>query len=336
MARGTSATAAAGDEDGPAVEPLPPARSVPDLAADVRTGFAKRPRELSPKYFYDDRGAELFERICQTPEYYLTRAESALLAERADEVVARVRPASIVELGAGTARKTETLLAACERAGSDTAFWPLDVHAGVLQAARERLATRFPELHLRPLAGDHTAGLAHLPPPPRPALFVFLGSSLGNFEGPAAHTLLADIAGCMAPGDRLLLGLDPVKDRATLEAAYNDAEGVTAAFNANVLKVLNRELGGDIAVDAFRHRAVFNPGASRIEAYLDVVRGHTARLRALNETHTFVEGESVFTEISRKFTPEILDGDLSPAGLVREADFYADRNWYGLHLVRRI
>ncbi|SDG32650.1 L-histidine Nalpha-methyltransferase [Limimonas halophila] len=318
-----------------AVEPLPPSRRVSGLIEDVRAGFAKRPRELSPKYFYDARGAELFERICALPEYYLTRSEAGLLDAHADALIDRVRPDHIVELGAGSARKTETLLAACERAGLDTAFWPLDVCASVLVEARERLQARFPGLRVRALAGDHTAGLDHLPPRTGRTLFVFLGSSLGNFEGESARTLLGDIAACMGGEDRLLLGVDPVKDRETLEAAYNDSEGVTAAFNANVLNVLNRELDGDIDVDAFRHRAVFNPAANRIEAYLDVVRRHTARLGALGETYTFVEGESLFTEISRKFTPTGLDGDLNPAGLAREVDFFADRNRYALHLVRR-
>jgi L-histidine N-alpha-methyltransferase len=318
-----------------AVQTIAPTRAVPDLRAEVLAGFAKRPRELSPKHLYDARGAELFERICELPEYYLTRTEAALLRTHAAEIVEAAEPAEIVELGAGSARKTEILLSAATAGGTPITFWPMDVCLSALADAAGRLARRFPQVAVRPLAGDHTAGLTYLPPRAGATLFVFLGSSLGNFEPAAARTLLADIARQMDEDDRLLLGVDTVKEVARLEAAYNDAAGVTAAFNENLINVLNRELDGDLAIAGFRHRAVYNAELQRIESYLDATRAQTGCFAAIDASYRFEPGDSIFTEISRKFTPDSLDADLAPAGLVRTADFLAERNGYALHLIRR-
>ena len=321
--------------DGLAVQAVAPTRAVASLREEVRAGFAKSPRELSPKHLYDDRGAQLFEQICDLPEYYLTRAETALLHAHAAAIVAAAQPDEIVELGAGSARKTEILLTAARGAAKALTFRPMDVCVSALEDAAQRLAGRFPEIAVKPLAGDHTAGLAHLPARQGPTLFVFLGSSLGNFEPAQSQRLLADVAQRMGPDDRLLLGVDTVKDTATLEAAYNDSAGVTAAFNENLINVLNRELDGDLEIAGFRHRAVYNAELQRIEAYLDATMAQTGRFAALDASYAFAPGDSIFTEISRKFTPASLDADLAPAGLVRTADFFAEDNRYALHLAQR-
>ncbi len=317
------------------VRQVAPTRAVPTLREEVLAGFAKSPRELSPKHLYDARGAELFEQICELPEYYLTRTETALLEAHARALVVAAGPREIVELGAGSARKTEILLAAAAARGAPITFWPMDVCVSALEDAAARLTQRFPQVDVRPLAGDHTAGLAHLPARSGPTLFVFLGSSLGNFEPAGAQLLLADIAGQMGPDDRLLLGVDTVKDAGVLEAAYNDAAAVTAAFNENLINVLNRELDGDLDIAGFRHRAVYNAELERIESYLDATRAQTGRFAALDAQYAFQPGDSIFTEISRKFTPASLDADLAPAGLVRTADFIAPENRYALHLIAR-
>ena len=328
-------TATLGTKAGTRIQEVAATRIVPTLREEVLAGFAKAPRELSPKHLYDARGAELFEQICELPEYELTRAEAALLEAHARAIVVAAQPREIVELGAGSARKTEILLAAAAERGAPITFWPMDVCLSALEDAAARLTRRFPQVDVRPLAGDHTAGLDHLPARSGPTLFVFLGSTLGNFEPASAQRLLSDIAQQMGAHDRLLLGVDTVKDRGTLEAAYNDAAGVTAAFNENLINVLNRELDGDLDIAGFRHRAVYNAELERIESYLDATRAQTGRFAVLDAQYTFRPGDSIFTEISRKFTPASLDADLAPAGLVRTADFIAPENRYALYLIAR-
>lgn len=318
-----------------AIRDVPAARRVPGLAEEVRAGFARTPRELPPKYFYDDHGSALFERICDTPEYYPTRSEAALLSAHADDLVAAVRPDHIIELGAGTARKTATLLAACERAGIAPVYWPYDVCAPVLEAAGAALLDRFAWLHIEALVGDYTAGLEHLPRPAGRRLYVFLGGTIGNFEPAAARALLGEIARHMDAGDRLLLGADRLKERAVMEAAYNDSAGVTAEFNRNVLRVLNRELYGDFDVDGFRHEAVFDAAHGRIEMYLVPRHAQTVTLAALGERFHFAAGEPLRTEISRKLTAAELTEDLHAAGLVVERAAVAPGDYFCVNLAAR-
>lgn len=314
---------------------VPAARSIPGLAADVRAGFARRPRELPPKYFYDDRGSALFDRICDTPEYYPARSEAELLAAHADAIVTAVQPSHIIELGAGMARKTATLLAACERAGIAPVYWPYDVCAEVLEAAGTGLRERFGWLCIEALVGDYTAGLEHLPRPGGRRLYAFLGGTIGNFEPAAARALLGEIAGHMHAGDRLLLGADRVKDRAVMESAYNDSAGVTAEFNRNVLHVLNRELDADFDVEGFRHEAVFDSERSRIEMYLVPRHAQTVTLAALGERYHFAAGEPLRTEISRKFTAAGLADELHGAGLAIERTAVAAGDYFSLNLAAR-
>ncbi|HKK13525.1 MAG TPA: L-histidine N(alpha)-methyltransferase, partial [Gammaproteobacteria bacterium] len=263
------------------VHPVPPARPLPDLAQDAREGLLRRPRSLPPKYFYDDRGSRLFDAICDTPEYYPTRTENALLARHAGEILAAVDPDHIVEFGSGTSRKTLHLLEACAADGARSGYWPLDVCESMLRETGEILVDRYQWLQVDALVGDYLGGLDHLPLPDGRRLFVFLGGTIGNFEPWQAEAFLAELRARMNPGDALLLGADRVKDPAVLHAAYNDAAGITARFNLNVLRVLNRELAADFDESAFRHEARYNPALQRIEMYLVARRPQRVMLEAL-------------------------------------------------------
>ncbi len=291
-----------------------PARAVPDLAEDARTGLLCPPRTLPPKYFYDDRGSRLFDRLCDTPEYYPTRIEDWLLARHARSIMERARPRHLFELGSGASRKTRHLLEAAAQLGQHPAYWPFDVSESMMLEAGARLVAVWPWLQVNALVGDYNGGLDNLPSPEGRRLYAFLGGTLGNFEPAAAAAFLREVRGCMRPGDHLLLGLDRVKDPAVLHAAYNDAAGITAEFNRNVLRVLNRELGADFDLDVFRHRAEFVRERSQVEMYLVPDSEQRVLLAALGEEITLARGEPVRTEISRKFTPE------GVARLLREAE----------------
>jgi len=317
------------------VNRVEPTRQVNGLADDVIEGFAQTPRCLPPKYFYDAEGSALFDRICELPEYYPTRTEQSLLDAHADAVVHATRPDHIIELGAGTARKTVAVLDACERAGLAPVYWPFDVCSSVVEATCERMHQRYPRFGVEGLVGDYTAGLGYLPRPEGRCLYLFLGGTLGNFAPHEGQALLAELAGHMGAGDHLLVGVDRVKNPATIEAAYNDSAGVTAAFNRNVLAVINRELDGDFDPRTFRHEAVFNQTDSRIEMYLIAERAQTVQLRALEREYDFAAGEAILTEISRKFTPEMLSSELAAAGLQAQSQFVAAGDYFSLTLAQR-
>ena len=317
-----------------------PARPVPELIDDARAGLLTPPRVLQPKYFYDDHGSELFEAICGTPEYYPTRAEAALLARHAAEIIERVAPGHLLELGSGSSRKTRHLLDACHGSndgnGAAPCYWPFDVSAQMMLDAGAELVASYPWLDVHALIGDYTGGL-DLPLPADGArrLIVFLGGTLGNFEPANAMVILEEISALMGADDRLLVGLDRVKDPARLEAAYDDAAGYTAAFNRNVLTVINRELDADFPVAAYRHRSVFNREQSQIEMRLVAERAHRVRLGALDTTIDIAANEEILTEISRKFTVEDIETLLHEAGLRLDRHFEADDGDYSLVLAAR-
>ncbi len=294
---------------------VPPERLQPSLAEDTRAGLLTRPRSLPPKYFYDSFGSELFDRICTTPEYYVTRTEDALLAVSAGAIVMASRPDHILELGSGASRKTHHLLRACEAQGLHCTYWPYDVCESIMIEAGYRLMDTYPWLNVNALIGDYHAGFKHLPDPVGRRLFAFLGSTIGNFDRAQAVDWLRELNLKMRPGDSLLLGADRVKDEAILHAAYNDSSGTTAAFNLNVLRVLNRELEADFDLQAFEHLASYNRQARQIEMYLVTRESQTAHLRALDDRVRLHAGERILTEISRKFRL----GDLSL--LLRDAGF---------------
>ncbi len=286
------------------------------LAVDARRGLSARPKELPPKYFYDARGSELFERITTLPEYYLTRAETSILERFAAEIVGHVRPDEIVEIGAGFSRKTQLLLDALQAHGGGR-FTPIDVSEGALRAAGERLVARYPWLDFAGVVGDFERHLARVPRSGR-RLVAFLGSTIGNLEVDQRVRFLRNVRAMLAEGDRFLLGVDLVKSPERLHAAYNDSRGVTAEFNKNVLHVLDRELGGDLPVDRFEHRAFYDPRRERIEMRL-VARGEIrARLEAIDLDVSFTDGEELHTEISCKFRREAVEREFRAAGLTPE------------------
>lgn len=309
-----------------------PSRQISSLEEDVREGLLSHPRSLPPKYFYDDHGSQLFDRICDTPEYYVTRTEDSLLDAHARTIMRLARPRHIIELGSGASRKTRHLFDACEALGEACCYWPFDVCEGIMRESAERLTEAYPWLEVRALVGDYLAGLDHLPDPDGRRLFVFLGGTIGNFEAEKARAFLAELRHRMRPGDTLLLGADRVKDAQVLNQAYNDAQGVTAAFNLNVLSVLNRELGGDFELGRFRHHARYDTGAQQIEMYLVAEEDHSVQLRDLDATLDIKKDERILTEISRKFTPLDLNALLDRVELKPKAHFEPENGYFSLVL----
>ncbi len=286
------------------------------LALDARAGLTQRPKSLPPKYFYDARGSELFEEITQLPEYYLTRAETSILERVADEIVALARPREIVEIGAGFSHKTQLLLAALRKHGGKR-FVPIDVSPVALRSAGARLTAQDPRLEFLGVVGDFERHLGQVPRSGT-RLVCFLGSTIGNLEASERVPFLRNVRAMLEGQDRFLLGVDLVKSQPRLHAAYNDARGVTAEFNKNVLLVLNRELDGDLDPAAFAHRAFYDPLQERIEMRLVALQRVEARLARLGLALEFDLGEELHTEISCKFRRETVAEGFKGAGLVLE------------------
>jgi L-histidine N-alpha-methyltransferase len=285
------------------------------LADDVLDGLTRPFKELPPKHFYDARGAELFDRICELPEYYQTRAERAILEQSAEEVAELTGAVELVELGSGTAAKTRVLLDALHAAGTLERYIPFDVTESMVRDCAEALTSEYPGLRVHGVIGDFERHLDQIPPAAGPRIVAFLGGTIGNFPPGSRRRFLRKIARLLGPEDHLLMGTDLVKDPRVLEAAYDDAQGVTAEFNRNVLRVLNRELQADFDPEDFDHVALFDPHHEWIEMRLRARREHTTLVRALHLPVHFARGEELRTEISAKFTPERLEADLSAAGL---------------------
>ena len=283
------------------------------LAADVRKGLAARPKRLPPKYFYDDRGSQLFDAICDLPEYYLTRTEHALLAEIADEIIEQARPAQLIELGSGIARKTRLLLDALLHGRRASTFVPIDVSETALRHSAAALRAAYPTLRVHAIVADYERGLPRLAAA-EPRLVAFLGSTIGNFVPPDDVAFLRSIAARLTSNDHLLLGVDLVKPVERLHAAYNDSAGVTAEFNRNLLRVVNRELQGDFDPSQFDHLAFYNSDAAQIEMHLRSRHAQEVRLAALDWVVAFAAGETIHTESSRKFTRETAEAMLTGGG----------------------
>jgi len=285
------------------------------LADDVLDGLTRPFKELPPKHFYDARGADLFDQICELPEYYPTRAERAILEESAEEIAELTGAVELVELGSGTAAKTRVLLDALHSAGTLERYVPVDVTESMVRDCAEELTSEYPGLRVHGVIGDFERHLHHVPPPVGPRIVAFLGGTIGNFPPGSRRRVLREIARLLGPGDHLLMGTDLVKDPQVLEAAYDDAQGVTAEFNRNVLRVLNRELRADFDPEDFDHVALFDRDNEWIEMRLRARREHTTLVKDLDLSVHFDAGEELRTEISAKFTPERLGGDLDAAGL---------------------
>ena len=298
-------------------------------------GLTSDPKRLPPKLFYDAVGSALFEQITALPEYYLTRVEREILSRNADDIITAVgTPLTVIELGAGSGTKTALLLDAAVRAQGATTYVPMDVSAEALRDAEKRIAMHRPKVRVLPVHGDYAATLPEIVEVRGRKLVLFIGSSIGNYEPMAATALLASVRRCLAPGDTLLLGTDMRKSADALIAAYDDAQGVTAAFNLNVLTRINRELGGDFDEAAFAHCAVWNPAASRIEMHLESLRAQRAHIHRLGMTVDVGEGERIHTENSYKYTIGMVDSIVTNAGLSREKTWTDERAWFTVHLLR--
>jgi L-histidine Nalpha-methyltransferase len=306
------------------------------LADDVLDGLTRPFKELPPKHFYDARGAELFDRICELPEYYPTRAERAILEQHARELSALTGAAELVELGSGTAAKTRVLLDALHAAGTLERYIPVDVTESMVRECAAELTGEYPGLRVHGVIGDFERHLDQVPNAIGPRIVAFLGGTIGNFPPASRRRVLREIARLLGPEDYLLMGTDLVKDPEILEAAYDDAQGVTAEFNRNVLRVLNRELGADFEPEDFEHVALFDREHEWIEMRLRARREHTTLVRDLDLAVHFDAGEEMRTEISAKFTPERLEGDLSAAGMELIRWFTDPEELFALTLSRAV
>jgi L-histidine N-alpha-methyltransferase len=284
------------------------------LRADALAGLTSTPKSLPPRWFYDERGSELFDRITRLPEYYPTRTERSILQARAGEIAAAAGADVLVELGSGTSEKTRLLLTALREAGPLRRFVPVDVDPSVLRLAGAALAEEYPGLEVEGVVGDFTRHLGELPTDGR-RMVAFLGSTIGNLAPAERAAFLAELAGTLQPGDSFLLGTDLVKDPARLVRAYDDAEGVTAEFDRNVLLVLNRELKADFDAEAFEHVAVWDAGNEWIEMRLRSVRDQEVNVAELDLGVPFAAGEEMRTEISAKFRRDGVERELATAGL---------------------
>ena len=273
------------------------------FAEDVRKGLSAHPKRFLPKYFYNELGSQLFEAICLLPEYYLTRAENEILQRYSDQIVAAVEGhKTLLEMGSGSASKTRLLIEALLRRQSELLFMPVDISASALESSSRILLQSYPRLKIEAYAADYFAGLAELGKKPRArTLALFLGSNISNFDIEEALRFLRALRNVLKRGDALLLGADLKKDPAILEAAYNDALGVTSAFNLNVLARINRELGGTFDLRSFQHKAFYNEAMGRIEIYIESLVNQRVRIEKLDLEIEFAAGELIHTENSYKY-----------------------------------
>ncbi len=292
------------------------------IADEVRDGLSRPLKELPPKYFYDARGSQLFDRITTLPEYYPTRCERSILNRYAPEIVESTGAQELVELGSGTASKTRALLYAMAGAGTLERYLPFDVDESVVQACATELTELYPGLRVHGVVGDFDRDLERVPDGDR-RLFAFLGGTIGNFYPEERTAFLARVRELMSEGDHLLIGTDLVKDRRVLEAAYNDSAGVTAEFNRNILRVLNEGLDADFDPTAFEHVAFFDEANSWIEMRLRANGAQRVRIDGADLEIEFGDGDEIRTEVSSKFTRDAVAGELAEAGLGLD-DFFTD------------
>ncbi|MBP2455648.1 L-histidine N(alpha)-methyltransferase [Mycolicibacterium lutetiense] len=301
------------------------------LRRDVREGLAQSPKMLPPKWFYDSVGSDLFDQITRLPEYYPTRTEAQILTDRSAEITAAAGADTLVELGSGTSEKTRMLLDAMRDGGQLRRFVPFDVDAGVLRAAGDAIGQEYPGIEIDAVCGDFEEHLGKIPAVGR-RLVAFLGSTIGNLTpGPRAD-FLASLAETLQPGDSVLLGTDLVKGADRLVSAYDDSAGVTAAFNRNVLSVVNRELDADFDLDAFEHVAKWNADEERIEMWLRADEPQQVRIAGLDLDVAFGAGEEMLTEVSCKFRADGVADELAKAGLQQTHWWTDDAGDFGLSL----
>ncbi|MGZ5308898.1 MAG: L-histidine N(alpha)-methyltransferase [Solirubrobacterales bacterium] len=315
---------------------LPPGGPLSGMAADVRAGLTKPFKELSPRYFYDELGSQLFEQITELPEYYPTRCERQILTEKGAEIVAAAGgPASLIELGSGSASKTRVLLDAMSEQGSLQCYAPVDISEEITRSTAEAICGEYTGIAVRGHVCDFELDLERVPVP-GPRTTAFLGGTIGNFEPAQRATFLRRIANLLDPDDRFLLGTDLIKDRATLEAAYDDSQGVTAAFNKNVLAVLNQRLDANFDPEGFEHVARWDPENLWMDIRLRALRNQVVDIKGLDLQVAFGAGEEMRTEISTKFARQGLEGIYAEAGL-EITDWWTDPDGlYALSLARAV
>ena len=305
------------------------------LTDDVLDGLTRPFKELPPKHFYDRAGAELFGRICQLPEYYPSRTERAILRDSAAAIAETTQAAELVELGSGTASKTRLLLSALADGGTLQRYVPIDVTEAVIRSLASAVVEEYPSLTVHGIVGDFERHLACVPAALGPRIVAFLGGTIGNFPPGSRRRFLRGIASSLEPDDHLLLGADLVKDPDVLEAAYDDRAGVTAAFNRNVLHVINRELGADFEPERFDHVAFFDREHEWIEMRLRAQQRMTVRIARLQLSVEFAPREELRTEISAKFTLPRLEGDLAASGLELVELLTDENECFAVSLARR-
>lgn len=328
----------------PLLERLPEVKGEIAPVARSCLGLLETPKVLPPWLFYDERGSALFEEITRLPEYYPTRVERSVLMQHADAIIEQARAGaargadkvSIIELGAGTASKTDLLLAAAVRQQERVDFYPADVSPLPLQTATQRLAREQPRVAVHPLVGTHEAAFRALAHVAGRRLVLFIGSSIGNFEHFEAMDFLSALRAQLSVGDSLLLGTDLRKDPAILVPAYDDAAGVTAEFNLNVLTRLNREAGAHFDPALFRHVALWNDAQSRIEMHLESRLDQVVRIDALDTTIRFAAGERIHTESSHKYDEPTIDLLFGSSGFARVASYTDALGWFAVNLASAV
>ncbi len=315
---------------------LPIATETSTLADDVLDGLTRPFKELPPKHLYDAHGADLFDQICELPEYYPTRTERAILVARAAGIASLTGASEVVELGSGTAAKTRILLDALSSAGTLRRYVPIDVTEGMIRDCELELTDAYPGLSVDGIVGDFERHLSYVGPADGPRLVVLLGGTIGNFTPGRRRGFLRAVAGLLDDGDHLLLGTDLVKDPAVIEAAYDDAAGVTAQFNLNMLTVINRELGADFDLDAFEHVAFFDRQHEWIEMRLRATSPQTVVISDLDLVVHFAAREELRTEISAKFTRARVEADFAAAGLELVEHYVDEDGLFALNLARGV
>jgi len=300
---------------------------------DVIQGLSQNPKTLSPKYFYDDHGSLLFEKICELPEYYPTRTEAWILQQYADEIAEITNCCELIELGSGSSTKTQALLTAYQKIASSCRYLPIDVSGGILKTSVLQLQEKYPDIAIHGLLGTYEQALVHLESNYlQSRMLFFLGSSLGNFNQEECDSFLNQVSRTLQPGDYFLLGIDLQKPQNILEAAYNDSQEVTAAFNLNMLSHLNWRFQGNFDINLFKHKAIYNQVDHQIEMYLHCQKSHCVSLEVLDFKIYFEAGESILTEISRKFNLATMAKNLADKGLKPLKTWTDEKEWFGLIL----
>ena len=308
---------------------------IPAYANEIIAGLTARRKSLPCKLFYDELGSGLFEQITHLPEYYLTRTELEILEASSAEIARNAGlPIAVVELGAGTARKTSTLLGAIVRRQIAVQYFPVDISPSALAEAKRRISTEVPDALVRPVVADFGHGFGFLGDLPSPKMVLYLGSSIGNFNTSDATAMLRAVRRQLSDLDSLLLGTDMVKSPSVLVPAYDDRRGITAEFNKNLLRRINREFGANFDLDSFRHIALWNSSCSRMEMHLESSRPQRVTLEVTGTTLEFRAGERIHTENSYKYTCEMIQKMISGSGLKLERSWFDRRRWFGLHLAQ--